>query len=100
MNTETRRVTLRYGLCTIPAGRTLDRYLFSDLAHARRWLTQPCVTESDYEVAIVRVARSTRRCPDCGYRRDIWLHPFQRLTIAQFLAQSTASPAPPDGGQP
>ena len=49
-------------LQTIPRGQDLDGYVFTDLGHARQWLSQGFVDDESYAVIPVSVLKKKCRC--------------------------------------
>ena len=70
---------------------TLDEYLFTDLDHARTWLTQPFVRPGDYRLEEVEVGEMTR-CKHCkgeGFTQSVKL--VRRLSVEDFLAEVSST---------
>lgn len=65
--------------------RTLDGYIFTDLAHAHQWLSQAFVERDKIQLDEVEVG-PWMPCPRCGgdgHRRDVKL--VRRLTPEEVL---------------
>lgn len=64
---------------------TLRGYVFTDPAHARRWLRQAFVVAGDYRLDVVEVGemRACRMCGGAGHTQKITQ--VRRLTVGEFL---------------
>ncbi len=72
-----------------PGGGDLDGYIFTDEAHARRWLQQGFV--ADWDIRLERVElKNDGICPHCRGSGTSERHAkvIQRLSVAEFLGKS------------
>ena len=77
----------RIMLCTVPEGRDLDQYLFTDLAHAVGWLQQPIIIAGNhsYCIELVTLRYKKHQCPSCGHR-EYTVKSRKRMSVGAFLA--------------
>ena len=66
---------------------TLNGYVFSDLKHAREWLTQGFVDHDAYMLEKVEVGERhrCRWCDGSGFRQSI--KPTGKMTVDEFLKE-------------
>lgn len=72
----------------------VNDYVFTDMDHARKWLTQAFVMRDDIVLEEVDVGPlcKCRTCGGAGFRQTI--KPIRRLTVQEFL-----HPHPTSGGR-
>lgn len=67
--------------------RTLSRYIFTDLPHARAWLRQAWVKSEDYTLESVDVGDMHRctRCEGSGFTQTV--KTTGKMTVDEFLRE-------------
>lgn len=76
----------RYHLvCLRPGFYGLEDYQFLNEAHARKWLSQPWVTDTEYAICVTQTRRGERQCRHCGHRPEHVLS-RRRIAVSAFLA--------------
>lgn len=75
--------TIRMRRCGMD--RTLDGYVFSDMAHARQWLSQGFVRRAEIQLEEVTV-EPPKRCPRCDGAGHLDVVRFLRKLTPQEIA--------------
>jgi hypothetical protein len=67
---------------------TMDGYVFSDIGHARQWLTQAFVDPTEFSLEEVERGSLTRcrMCAGSGFHQSI-KPTGRRLTVGEFLKE-------------